>query len=504
MFGTQLEAQVRSIIGKAGFKTPSSKDHTSRIRKAIPGNHQIDVLGWDEEFLLAVECTGKQELGSKSLKTRISEVADELRDIRKWWREYHGPKAAVRMVLATRNIKITERIRHRAERKGISVWDDYILDQYKKTVRALGVWTRYEIMWSLDFRRELGTDPIKINGAVEMRQKKDRIYIFPISPEKLLRIAFVFRRDPSYAEGYQRIIQAKKLQEIRRYLVKEEGLVPNSIIVNLARSAKFKAYPGYSVGGTRVGDLLIPPIPCSAWVIDGQHRLMAFSSKPMRRLARKFSLCAVGFRGLRRDRQARLFLKINETQKRVNAGLRADLASDLYPYEPRGAAALVVKELSIKSPFKGVIATRPWERNKLKLANFADSLLRSGLISATDKRISRSQRHKVTKTVRQFFLIADRRIQNNDVRDFVFGNNGVSVLLRILQRSLSCGGGRLTSRNLESITDPIKAFPWRQVLREGVYSSEGDRLRLAERIMKRIAKKCRWFSLPPRAGRRRR
>jgi len=230
---------------------------------------------------------------------------------------------------------------------------------------------------------------------------------------------------------------------------------------------------------------------------------MAFSNRAMGRLAKKFRLCAVAFHGLRRDTQARLFLKINETQKRISAGLRADLASDLYPSEPRGAAALIVKDLSTKAPFKGLVAIKPWERNKLKLANFADSLIRCGIIPRADQRVSKSQRHDVARTVRRFFLATSKRFQSEETRDFVFGNNGVAVLLRILSRSLDCLRGRLTDRYLHDVMLPIKAFPWQRALQEGVYSSEGDRLKLAERIMKRIAKKCRWFSLPPKGGRRR-
>ncbi len=170
MLGAKLEKQVQSIVKNSGFDIPTSKEYANRIKRKIPGEHQIDVMGWDEDFLLTVECTGKQKLGRKSLKTRISEISDELRDIRKWWRDEKGPKAVVRMVLATRNIKISDKLRLRAARKAIAIWDDDILDHYKRTVNALGWWTHYEIMWSLDYRRQPGADPIQVDGAVEMRQ----------------------------------------------------------------------------------------------------------------------------------------------------------------------------------------------------------------------------------------------------------------------------------------------------------------------------------------------
>ncbi len=275
-------------------------------------------------------------------------------------------------------------------------------------------------------------------------------------------------------------------------------MIPNSIILNLARASKFKPYAGFSSNGVRIGRLFIPPMPCSAWVIDGQHRLMAFSSKTLSRLAKRFSLCCVGFRGLRRDKQARLFLKVNETQKKISAGLRADLASELYAAEPRGAAALVVKGLAVKSPFKGLIAVRPWERKKLKLANFSDSLLRSGIISRAEKRISKLERQHVMKTVRRFFLFLGREFQDKKINEFIFGNNGVAVLLRILHRSQDCAGRRLTGPQLRQLMRPIKTFHWRAALKDSAYSSEGDRSKLADRIMRRIARRCRWFSLPPK------
>jgi DGQHR domain-containing protein len=503
VIGVQLETQLRTMIHRAGFTTPTSKEQINAIRKNIPGQHQVDVMGWDDNFLLSIECTGKRKLGRKSLKTRISEISDELRDIRKWWRKERGPKATVRMVLATRQIIISERLRRRARQKGISIWDDDILDHYRKAVNSLGLWMRYEMMWSLGYKRELGTDPIKIEGAIEMRQKGDKIYVFPISPEKLLRFAFVSRRDPSYSQGYQRIIQTKKLQDIRTYVRRESGLIPNSIILNLVRTAKFKSYPGFPSSGTRIGQLLIPPIPCSAWIIDGQHRLMAFSSRPMSRLAKTFSLCVVAFRGLRHDTQARLFLTINETQKRVNPGLRADLASELYPSESRGAAALIVKDLATKSPFRGLVAIRPWERNKLKLANFSDSLLKSGIVRRDGQRISKQDRLRLARLVRRFFQLVDRNLEGDRIRDFVFGNNGVAVLLRILQRAVMCSGGRLTGKYMKDLIRPIRSFSWNRALADSVYSSEGDRLKLADRIMRQASKKCSWFSRLPRHERKR-
>ena len=99
--------------------------------------------------------------------------------------------------------------------------------------------------------------------ALVCHQHETPFYVFSLSASQLAHICFVSRRENH--EGYQRFLDAKRAESIKRY-IEAGGRLPNNIIVNFHQPEKVL----YDVD---TKSLVIPYESQSAWIIDGQHRL---------------------------------------------------------------------------------------------------------------------------------------------------------------------------------------------------------------------------------------
>lgn len=110
-------------------------------------------------------------------------------------------------------------------------------------------------------------------------------YSFSISPEYLLKISYVSHRSKGKASDintYQRMLAKKRLTKIKDY-ISDDGIFPTNIILNFERgrlnfekiTQQTDVNDDLEVGV--LGWLDIRPAYKSAWIIDGQHRLFAYS-----------------------------------------------------------------------------------------------------------------------------------------------------------------------------------------------------------------------------------
>ena len=146
------------------------------------------------------------------------------------------------------------------------------------------------------------------------------LYIF-YPPEYLLKIAYVSHRSKgrgSDVSTYQRMIQKSRLQKIRKY-IDEKGIFPTNIVINFDKKPNFdRGEQETEQESGLMGWLDIRSAYKSAWIIDGQHRLFAYSGHPM---AAKARLSVMAFEGLPASIQAKLFIDINAEQKSVKQSL---------------------------------------------------------------------------------------------------------------------------------------------------------------------------------------
>jgi len=147
--------------------------------------------------------------------------------------------------------------------------------------------------------------------VIQFKQNDQTFFIFLMAAKTIYSRFDVSRRIDDKEKGYQRSFSATRIKQIARYIDKENGILPNSILVNLdigkySYSAKEKTLT------LKTGTL--------GFIIDGQHRVWGANEATA-----DIDLPVVATAGLENVDQAKLFVKINQTQKGVPASLYLDL-----------------------------------------------------------------------------------------------------------------------------------------------------------------------------------
>ena len=197
--------------------------------------------------------------------------------------------------------------------------------------------------------------------AAQRRKPKPYIYLFSMSATRLCRFSDVYRRerDVKSAEGIQRALEGNRTARIERYIkagypfgdlreklqtqtrnlhLRKPGWLPTAIVVNVLTPSDrrrgnaisknhrvhLKERDGKHYLQLPAKEKFAPADLRPFEVIDGQHRLWAFSGDDS---LSDFEVPVVAFHGLDVAWQAYLFWSINISPKRINPSH----AFDLYP-----------------------------------------------------------------------------------------------------------------------------------------------------------------------------
>jgi DGQHR domain-containing protein len=203
--------------------------------------------------------------------------------------------------------------------------------------------------------------------ALWLRQNDNHpLYIFRLTGEELLAVADisrVSRDDAGKLIGYQRPEVKRHVRDIVVYLNTDSVVFPNSVILALSSAVRFTRSrgPRVSDGLASAGTLTIPVPsagrPKSAWVVDGQQRVLALSKARRRDLPVPIS----GFVADEVELQREQFLRVNNTRPlprglitellpAVSTVLSARLAARKVP-----AAVCDWLARTEESPFRGLI-----------------------------------------------------------------------------------------------------------------------------------------------------
>ena len=246
--------------------------------------------------------------------------------------------------------------------------------------------------------------------ALRVDQRLGEFYVTVLPAELLLQVAAsdrmsaIMNSDGSgyYLEGTQRLIQDRRLNEIGNYINRADAAFPNSIILaanyNLEsgfdqgeiEDMQFEEYELDTPVSTKVwtvqemegGDLHlnIPTNEKLAAVIDGQHRLFAFTKTDLDTIRSMDLLCSV-YIDLPKSLQAQIFATINSTQKRVDRSLTYELFGynvsdeDEEYWTPDKLAVFFTRKLSTdtNSPLRSRIVVAPKRDQELqRIASEAD------------------------------------------------------------------------------------------------------------------------------------
>lgn len=332
---TLLEDRVWTLFYRMGFTHLSDRGggRLAVDSKRLDGpQNLLDVVALDGEVALAVECKTaekvekhqqfQEELGKFALmRERFANAVTKDFPTQS--------KRQVAMAMFTINIILSEGDRIRAKDANIVLFDERDLKYYEELVAHLGPAARYQFLADLLTGKPILGLHLRI-PAIKGKIGGYTCYTFSISPEYLLKIAYVSHRAKGKAsdvDTYQRMIKKPRLLKLRKY-ISEDGIFPTNVVINFDKRQMFERGPQdtYDQDSGTIGCLDIRPSYKSAWIIDGQHRLFAYSGHPR---AEKSRLSILAFEGLPPSKQAELFIDINAEQKHVKQSLLQAMYAEL-------------------------------------------------------------------------------------------------------------------------------------------------------------------------------
>lgn len=336
--GTLLEDRVWTLLHRMQFPILSNEGGGKLVldaRDAESPSTQIDVVGIDDEVAVAIECKSAENFGRRpQFQSELGKHA-LIRDrfiasVRSQYQAPHKRQTVVAMCLW--NISLSENDRSRAREANVLIFDEHDLTYYESLTSHIGPAAKYQLLAEMLPGKTVPGLAIRI-PAIKTRMGGFNCYTFSISPEYLLKISYVSHRSKGKASDvstYQRMLNKTRLKSIRAYIA-EDGIFPTNIVVNLDKNRlQFERIHQESSGDLDAGIcgwLDIRPAYKSAWIIDGQHRLYAYSGHER---AAKSRLSVLAFDGLAASEQAKLFIDINAKQKSVKRSLLQELYAELH------------------------------------------------------------------------------------------------------------------------------------------------------------------------------
>ena len=373
----QLEDRVWMLFYNIGMDRLSSSSFAVTLKPRVDPKtgkkqdrtKQLDVVGIHEGTAFVVECKTKKELGKKSLKQVVAEMALDRNHYRKALDALiTEPIARLVLVLATQNIELDPRDIDDARENGIVVWNEADLIALERLAALAGEGARYQIYNRVFQGQRIKDLSVKV-PAIRSSMGGHVYYSFVMRPDDLLKIAYVHHRvgESSYLDltnSYQRMLERGRIKSIRDF-IEDGGFFPGNVILNFDKPLQVeqlltKEKQASLNGAGKVVAITLPSEYGSAWIIDGQHRLYGYADTDEKRSE---TLPVIAFVNEDPSFQARVFVDINANQKKVEANLLWDLYEDLYAESDDAreihlrAISRVAKWLNASddSPFKGVI-----------------------------------------------------------------------------------------------------------------------------------------------------
>ena len=331
--GERFENRVWMLFYYMGYSKMNADNSfdISYSKKDDTLTKQIDVFAYDGETALVVECKAAEMPGTKKdFKTDLESIGFYMEQIRGEIRNYCGRGTKIKFIFATSNYSLGEKDKSRLADFGIGHFDEETVDYYTELAQHLGSSAKYQLLGKL-FSNTKIDKMVETVPAIRGKMGGHTYYSFSIEPERLLKIGYVLHRSDAnntMMPTYQRVIKRGRLRQIRDF-VKNGGYFPNSVIISIEapkKGLKFDIKSGDDASIAQLGILHLPKKYCSAYIIDGQHRLYGYTDTEY---AETNTIPVVAFENLDKEEQIRLFMDINENQKAVPKNLRNTLSADL-------------------------------------------------------------------------------------------------------------------------------------------------------------------------------
>jgi len=331
--------RVWTLLFKMGFPFLSPDDSFLFVNPKEPDfpGDSIDVVGIDNEIALAIRCRySSKRTAMPHLQKEISDFGNIRERFSRMVNKEYGTthKRQVVFVEFLFNVTVPDTEREVAEKANVILFDEQDLKYYESLTSHIGPASKYQFFADMIPGKRVPGLEIRV-PAVKTKMGGTNCYTFSISPEYLLKISYISHRakgKTSDVNTYQRMISRARLATIRKY-VSDNGIFPTNIVLNLEqKQVQFEKIgqefnDRQTIENGILGWLIIRPTYKSAWIIDGQHRLYAYSGHEK---ATNSKLSILAFEGLPPSKQAQLFIDINAKQKKVKQSLLEELYAELH------------------------------------------------------------------------------------------------------------------------------------------------------------------------------
>jgi DGQHR domain-containing protein len=222
-----------------------------------------------------------------------------------------------------------------------------------------------------------------------------KVLSFYVSPAALLSRAYVLRKDGWKDEYglYQRMIDRKKIDLIRKHLRSQKRVFVNNIIVTLPNDTRIDNISGAPEDATKITEttpviVRLPQNSNSVGLVDGQHRVFSYyediqDDPHISKFRKQQNLLATGIiypENLpaidRRRFEAGLFLEINSTQKSPASSVIQAVGVITDPYLPDSIGKGVVSKLAQMAPLEGLLERHFFDQHVVKTASIVSFGLR--------------------------------------------------------------------------------------------------------------------------------
>lgn len=348
-----FEEYVRNFLTDYGFLDVAGGS------KFKIGGLQIDACGGIDDYLLIIDATTTKsnvvrkitEMRGKLSQFKTFEVQNDGIELN----QYKKYKEII-IIVATKSL-IDDDTHQKASSYDpiVHIWDKQFFDYYNELKRLIRVYSRFQLLGELRIGYNRG-NTMKFAAMRIPSQTYSNIYSFVASPQDLLEICYVARRESGDEKYYQRLINQSKLNKIAAYIRKGKSFANNIIVAipqEIANGTSFKKEN--ELQHIDFGELTIPKTYRSLWIIDGQHRLYGYSGVKGT-LSPKDVLQVTAIENVNLEEQRELFIKINREQSPVQTDLLWDLYSTAEPDNERtGVLSRLAKHLDTLQQFHGKI-----------------------------------------------------------------------------------------------------------------------------------------------------
>ncbi|KAB6148991.1 hypothetical protein GA398_05640 [Bacteroides xylanisolvens] len=304
---------------------------------------------------------------------------------------------------------------HKSVVNDVIYFDYHIVQYFKSLTKVIKRSSKYEFLEFIGIpfnefgENILGSGHISINkfsGHILPEEKSSfkegyKIVSFYIDAESLIKRAYVLRqegwREKENIGYYQRMFEAKKISNMRKYLTENSRVFINNIISTIAENQiKLFDRKGNPIiindkgefEGDNASTNVTPALieindECNIiGLIDGQHRTYAYHEgddiyEPHIAKLRKIqNLLVTGIlfpqkesKESRLKFEANLFLEINLNQIKVKPKLQQEIELMITPFSNIAIGKRILKGLNSNGPLSNLIEQYSFEKGKIKTAS---------------------------------------------------------------------------------------------------------------------------------------